>query len=402
MLDRNPHFEELEASYLFPKIRQKAQEFAASNPKLPLLSFGIGDVTLPLVPAVIQAMQNACKEMAEPETFKGYGPEMGYENLRAKIRDVVYHDKLDLEEIFISDGAKCDIARLFTWASPHATVALQTPCYPAFADAWKIIHGKHNLRFLSCDSLTATPKKVLQLPADIIVIVNPNNPTGHLIPLDELKHLIAQAAHEGRIIIYDSAYRSFIQDPSYPSNIYDLPFARESVIEIGSFSKWAGFTGVRLGWTCLPKTLVYRSNNLSMRQDYTRLIQTLFNGASYISQSAGLAALSPEGQMQIQEQSLEYLRRAALLRKALKEKEWLVSGAEHSPFVWTCPPKPGLSSWELFDHLLQTFGWVTTPGSGFGELGEGFVRLSGFAKPDQIELGIKRLQASGHALDLWG
>jgi LL-diaminopimelate aminotransferase len=392
MPHRKSYFELLEPNYLFPQVKARAEAFAKSKPEVKLASFGIGDVSLPLVSSISKALEKASYEMSLSSGFKGYGPEQGYLWLREKISDEIYQNKISPDEIFISDGAKCDIARILTWLPPKTTFALQTPCYPAFNDAIHLIAGKQ-IQYLDCELLTACPIDIESISADVLVLVNPNNPSGHLLDKQVLQSLINQSFKNNFIILYDSAYQAFIRDENYPKSIYELEGAEEKVIEISSFSKRAGFTGLRLGWSVISKKLRYKGCENSPVDDFRRLIQTLFNGASYLSQVAGLAALSEEGLKETTIQLNTYLHRAQILAKGLKQAGMQVSGGMHSPFVWAKPLQSQLSSWQLFDYFLHELGWICTPGSGFGKKAEGFVRFSGFASQDSVDQALSQLSS---------
>lgn len=396
MKQRNPNFENLEPSYLFPQIRAKAEAFAKHNPEQKLLNFGIGDVSLPLVPVIVEALEKASKEMGTEEGFHGYGPEMGYPELNEKISEVFYHKKISSEEIFVSDGAKCDIARLINLFGHKPTIGVQNPCYPAIADSVRILSGAQKLQLIPCDPTTGIPLDLENLTCDILIIVNPNNPTGHLLSRKTLESIVQIAREKKILLIYDGAYREFISQPGYPRSIFDIEGSLDCAIEIGSLSKSAGFTGLRLGWVAMSRHLHYKKETTPVLDDYKRLIQTTFNGASYLSQKAALAALSPEGHTQTKRQIHQYLQRTELLRQGLETFGLMTFGGKQSPFIWARLAGKTLSSWDLFHVFLENLGWITTPGSGFGSAGEGFVRFSGFAKPKQIQEALDQMKTNHH------
>lgn len=396
MKERNSRFLDLESNYLFPQIRAKAEAFAQSHPEVPLLKFGIGDVTMPLAPVIVKAIEETAREMGTEEGFHGYGPEAGYPELTAAIANTFYKNKLSSDEIFVSDGAKCDTGRLINLIGPKLTIGVQNPCYPAIADSIRLLSGQNQLQQVPCDPSTGFPLNPEKLTCDVLVIVNPNNPTGHLMTRKQLENLIQVARSKQMLIIYDGAYREFITQVGYPRSIFEIDGSLDCAIEVGSLSKSAGFTGIRLGWVAMSKHLVYKQNHLSVLDDYRRLIQTIFNGASYISQRAALAALSPEGRLQTQKQVQQYLQRTEMFRLALEEFGMTTFGGKQSPFIWTRLSHPSMGSWDLFHFLLQKLGWITTPGSGFGSAGEGFVRFSGFATLKHINQAMEQMKKYRH------
>lgn len=386
-IHRNPHFAKLSTGYLFPEIQRRTRAFQAKHPEAQLINLGIGDTTRPLPTHIADAMARAAKDLATLEGYSGYGPEQGQEALRRAIANAFYPN-LSYDEIFVSDGAACDIGRLQLLFGSQASVAIQNPTYPAYFDSaviqgmataalWECHPGNHFFPDLSQASRT-----------DLIYICSPNNPTGTVATYEQLSRLVAWAKSHRSIIIFDAAYTGYIQDPSLPKSIYDIPGAEEVAIEVNSFSKLAGFTGVRLGWTVVPRTVRY-ADNQPVWDDWNRVVTTVFNGASHLSQQGGLAVLSPEGRKACHEIILGYLQNAALLKQAFERLNYEVYGGTHAPFIWVRFPQK--SSWEVFEELLQSAHIVSIPGSGFGSAGEGFIRLSAFAERTKMEEAVARL-----------
>lgn len=384
-MERNPHFAELPDRYLFNRIGEAKNRLLASHPDVSLISLGIGDTTEPLVEAVTEAMSAYSAQLGSSSGYQGYGPSEGWAELREAISYRIYQGKVEADDIFISDGAKCDMGRLGILLGSGRSVAIQDPSYPVYLDLSHLLG--HRIALIPC---TAEHDFCpTQLPTvDVFYLCNPNNPTGTALSRHQLQDIVNWAHLNRSLIIFDAAYSAYIQDPTLPRSIFEIPGACEVAIEVNSFSKLAGFTGVRLGWSVVPKTLTYR-NGSSMRSDWLRIVTTLFNGASNVAQAGGLACLQADGWAAIQQQLSLYLRNGETLRQALNQAGARVFGGIHSPFLWArCA---SISSWDLFHFLLQEAHLVTVPGAGFGIQGEGYLRLSSFGTPQQIQEGAKRL-----------
>lgn len=382
MVKRNHALRELKESYLFEEIAKRKAFF----PKEELLNLGIGDTTEPLPPCIIHALKEASLKLGCHKTYSGYESSFGRTPLREAIAEKIYQGKLSSEEIFVSDGSKCDLARLQQLFSEKCIVAMQDPSYPAYIGATKI-SGKENILFLPCTPQNKFSPDPKELPkADLLYLCSPNNPTGHVMNHQELQFYVELAQKNKMIIIFDSSYASFIQDPTLPRSIYEIEGSKKVAIETSSFSKMSGFTGVRLGWLVVPKELTFEDGS-SIREDWIKISSTCFNGASNLAQAGGLAALSEEGLEASKKIINHYLENAQLLKNSLSLPSY---GGENAPYLWL--DLEGRSSWELFDKLLHEYKIVTTPGVGFGSQGEGFLRLSAFAKREEIQKAIKHLQ----------
>lgn len=389
MIQQNPTMARLRSAYLFPEINARKQQFLANHPEVKLITLGVGDTTEPLPSLITQSLAEISNGLGTPQGYVGYGPEQGIDPLRQKISTVLYKGTIEPEEVFVSDGASCDIGRLQALFGNGVRIAIQDPAYPAYNDG-SIIHGVQDIYTMPCfpengffPDLKSVP------PVDLIYFCSPNNPTGTVSTHAQLEELVAFAKKNRSIIIFDTAYAAFIRDPSLPKTIYEIPGAQEVAIEVGSFSKLAGFTGVRLGWTVVPKALKY-DNQKAVRNDWNRLITTVFNGASIISQHGGLATLSDKGRTEVTTIVDFYLENARLIKSALEKRGHEVFGGQHAPYVWV--RFPGRKSWDVFQELLEKTHIVTTPGSGFGPSGESFVRFSAFGKRENILCAIDRLK----------
>ena len=375
-MELNNHFLDLKDSYLFSTVARKVREFQAANPDRKVLKLSIGDVTLPLAPVIIEAMHKAVDEMGKKETFRGYGPELGYDFLREKIQTYYKRVNVDLalDEIIVSDGAKSDLGNILDIMAPTNKVLIPDPVYPAYVDV-NVMAGRKIDTISGNDKNGFKPMPNNDYKADVIYICSPNNPTGAVYTKDELKAWVDYANAQNALIIFDAAYEAFVQDKSLPHSIFEIEGARTCAIEICSFSKTAGFTGTRCGYTIVPKELVF--GGISANALWNRRQSTKFNGTPYIIQRAAEAVFSDEGQKQIQA-NLEYYREnARIIKKAFTEKGIYCVGGENSPYIWfKCPN--GMKSWDFFDRLLNEKGVVCTPGAGFGENGEGFCRLTAF------------------------
>ena len=390
----NENYLNLEASYLFPKIAKKTAEFKAQNPGKKVISLGIGDVTQPLAPAVIAAMQKAVAEMGRKETFRGYGPEQGYDFL---INAIIKHDyntrgiSLDTDEVFVSDGAKCDVGNIQEIFSADCIVLLTDPIYPVYRDT-NIMAGRKILKVPATKENNFTPAPPKE-HADIIYICSPNNPTGATMSKEQLKDWVAYAKREQAVIIFDSAYEAYIQDDNLPHSIYEIDGAKEVAIEVRSYSKTAGFTGTRCAYMVVPKALKGLANGkeISLNAMWRRRHTTKFNGVSYIIQRGAEAIYTAEGQKQIKATIAYYMENAKIISSALKDLGYTVYGGKNAPYIWLAVPK-GCTSFEFFEKLLNKCALVCTPGAGFGEAGEGYCRLTAFGSRENTLEALNRIK----------
>ena len=401
MLKINEDYLKLRGSYLFSDIAKKVREFQAANPDKKIIRLGIGDVTLPLSQSVISALHAAVDEMGLKETFRGYAPDLGYEFLRQKIAQQDYRERgceIDADEIFISDGAKSDSGNIQEIFAGDNVIAVCDPVYPVYVDS-NVMAGRTG----SFDDLRGQWSDVVYMPctpdnrfcpqipeeeADIIYLCFPNNPTGEVISKDKLQEWVDHANRTGAVIIYDAAYEAYISEADIPHSIYECEGARECAIELRSFSKNAGFTGLRLGFTVIPKELV--RGGVKLRDLWARRHGTKYNGAPYIVQRAGEAVYSDEGKKQIREQIAYYMSNATYIYSNLKNAGYEVYGGVNSPYVWLKTPQ-NETSWQFFDRLLTQAAVVGTPGVGFGPHGEGFFRLTAFGDSEETREAVKRI-----------
>ena len=393
----NKNFLDLEESYLFSTVNKKTREFAAAHPQADIIKLSIGDVTRPICPAVIDAMHKAVDEMADEKTFRGYPPEQGYDFVREKILEWDYIKRginMQLDEIFLSDGAKSDCGNIGDIFATDNTVAICDPVYPVYIDT-NIMNGRKNkIIILPCSEEN---NFLPELPddnspaADIIYLCFPNNPTGTVASKEYLKKWVDYANKNHSLILYDSAYEAFIKDPAIPKSIYEIPGARTCAIELRSFSKTAGFTGLRCGYTVVPHDLVFEGTELNKL--WFRRQSTKFNGVSYITQRAAEAVYSDEGQKQIQENLNFYRENARIIYEGVTQAGFKAFGGEHSPYVWLKIPQ-GYTSWSFFDELLEKCNVVGTPGSGFGKMGEGYLRLTGFGTRERTIQAVDRIKTT--------
>ena len=404
MIKRNTGFANLTAGYLFPEVARRRKEYAEKNPQAKIISLGIGNTTEPLPEFIAKAMSDYALGLATKEGYSGYGDEQGNSALRAKIAEVWYKGLAKPEEVFISDGAKCDIARIQTLFGSKVKVAVQDPAYPVYVDGSVIVGaaGKNNGKGYKCVTyMPCTPEndffpdlsKVKK--NSLIYFCSPNNPTGACATKEQLKMLVDFANANDCIIIYDAAYREFIRDPALPKSIFEIEGSRTCAIEINSFSKPAGFTGVRLGWSIVPMELTF-ADGTSVNRDWNRVMTTLFNGASNVAQAGGIACLEPEGIKAMKEVIDYYLVNGARIAETLNGKNFKKAGVEiyytgNSPYVWA--KFPGRKSWDVFDKILKEANVVTTPGSGFGPAGESFIRFSSFGHQEDVKEACERLAA---------
>lgn len=401
----NDHFLKLPDNYLFADIAKKVNAFKVSHPQARVISLGIGDVTRPLCPAVTEAMHKAVDEMAVKSTFRGYGPEQGYQFLREAIVKNDFLPRgvhLDTSEIFINDGAKSDtgnIQELMRWDN---SIGVTDPIYPVYIDSNVMIgragvveNGRwSNVIYMPCTEENDFVPQIPDRRVDIIYLCYPNNPTGTVITKDELRKWVNYAIHNDAIIFYDAAYEAYIQNPDIPHSIYEIRGARKVAVEFHSYSKTAGFTGVRCGYTVVPKELTAGtldgSRRIPLNPLWNRRQCTKFNGTSYISQRAAEATYSPEGREQVRATIGYYMTNAALMRETLLKLGLKVYGGEDAPYIWIKTPD-GEDSWQFFDSLLRGANVVCTPGVGFGPSGEGYVRLTAFGEREDCEEAMDRL-----------
>ncbi len=403
MVTVNHNYLKLPGSYLFSTIGKKVRAYKEENPDKEVISLGIGDVTQPLVPAIIDALHGAVEEMAHAETFHGYAPDLGYEFLRRAIAKNDYQDRgcnIAADEIFVSDGAKSDSGNIQEIFGTDNKVAVCDPVYPVYVDTNVMAGrtGEYNtvrenfdgVIYMPCRKENGfLPEFPLEVP-DLIYLCFPNNPTGSAITKDELQKWVDYANKNGCVIIYDAAYEAYISEENVPHSIYECEGARTCAIELRSFSKNAGFTGVRLGFTVIPKELV--RDGVSLHSLWARRHGTKFNGAPYIVQKAGEAVYSEAGKAQLKDQVGYYMRNAKLIHDELAKAGFSVSGGVNAPYIWLETPDK-MTSWEFFDYLLKNANVVGTPGSGFGSHGEGYFRLTAFGTYENTLKAIDRIKS---------
>jgi len=400
MARRNPNLARLQSGYLFPEINRRKRELLQRNPQAKIISLGIGNTTEPLGTRISAALSRYAADLGTPAGYSGYGEEQGLEALRHKVAQRYYCGRVSADEVFISDGAKCDIGRLQLMFGPGARFAVQDPAYPVYVDGGVIMGqtGDYNPQCAHFNEVAYWPCRpengffpdLATCPAaEIVYWCSPNNPTGAVSTRKQLQELVAYAKHHHAIIVFDAAYAMFIRDSELPRSIFEIEGAKEVAIEVNSLSKPAGFTGVRLGWTVVPQQLCYEGGE-SVRDDWNRIMTTIFNGASNIAQHGALAALDDEGLMEMKQHVDLYMRNAALIKKTLMALGVTCWGGENAPYIWA--RFPGKSSWEAFEYLLEKAHIVTTPGSGFGPAGEGFLRFSAFGHPHDVQAACSRLE----------
>ncbi len=385
----NANYDNLKDSYLFSTVARKAREYSAAHPEADIIKLSIGDVTLPLAPVVVQAMKDAAEEMGQKEHFRGYGPEQGYDFLKDAIAAYYAEEMkvtLDADEIFVSDGAKSDLGNLLDVFDADNTVLIPDPVYPAYVDT-NVMVG-HRIKLMGAtleNGFLAMPDP--SVDADIIYLCSPNNPTGSVYNRAQLAEWIAYARQKNAVILFDAAYECFVSDPALPRSIFEVEGARDCAIEICSFSKTAGFTGTRCGYTVVPTALLGgKMNKLWLRRQTTK-----FNGVPYITQRAAAAVFSSEGRKQIKANIDYYRENARIIGDGLREMGIRFVGGEHSPYIWMeCPN--GMDSWAFFDHLLETANVVGTPGAGFGNNGTHYFRLTAFGDRERTKEAIARMK----------
>ena len=403
MFTVNKNYAKLPGSYLFSTIAKKVAAYKAENPDKDVISLGIGDVTLPLAPAVIEALHKAVDEMGVKETFRGYAPDLGYEFLRSAIVKNDYQARgidLGIDEIFVSDGAKSDSGNIQDIFATNNKIAVCDPVYQVYLDS-NVMAGRsglYNAETGMFDGVIYLPTIaengfVPQIPdetPDVIYLCVPNNPTGTALTRAQLQTWVDYANEKKALIIYDAAYEAYITDPDVPHSIYECDGAKTCAIELRSFSKNAGFTGTRLAFTVVPKELVY--DDMSLNQMWARRHGTKFNGAPYIVQRAAEAVYTPEGQAQIREMVGFYQNNAKVIREGLSAAGFEVYGGVNAPYIWMKTPN-GKNSWEFFDYLLENANIIGTPGSGFGPHGEGYFRLTAFGSAENTVKAVERITA---------
>jgi LL-diaminopimelate aminotransferase len=398
MIKRNPYIANIKAGYLFPEIAKRRREYAAAHPDAKIISLGVGNTTEPILPHINEGLVEGARRLGTVEGYSGYQDE-GMASLREKISSVFYRGKFSIDEIFISDGAKCDIGRLQTLFGAETKIAVQDPSYPVYVDGSVLVGaaggwegtGYSGIAYLPCTAENNFFPNLDLIPKNSLVyFCSPNNPTGAVADRGQLSALVETAVAKKCIIVFDAAYSEFIRDSALPKTIYEIDKADQCAIEVNSFSKPAGFTGVRLGWSVVPKAIKYAGGE-SVNADWSRIAGTIFNGASNIAQAGGLAALDEEGLKEIRALTDFYLGNAKLIRDALLKLGINCIGGDNSPYIWA--HFPGRDSWEVFAEILEKCQVVTTPGAGFGPAGQSFIRFSAFGHRADVEEACLRLSA---------
>ena len=409
MARANEDYLKLPGSYLFTEIGRKVREYKARHPEADVISLGIGDVTQPIAPSVIDALHKAVDEMGRAETFRGYAPDLGYEFLRSAIAKKDFKARgcdISADEIFVSDGAKCDCSNIQEIFSADSRIAVCDPVYPVYVDS-NVMAGRAG----DYDTTTGRFSKVIYMPCtaesgylpdlpperagspeeapDLIYLCFPNNPTGAAITKERLQSFVDYANRNDAVILYDAAYEAYISDPEIPHSIYECDGSKDCAIELRSFSKTAGFTGLRLGFTVIPKQL--KAEGVSLWSLWARRHGTKYNGAPYIIQRAGEAVYSEAGQKEVRDQISYYMDNARCIYEGLRGAGYEVSGGVNAPYIWLRTPD-GLTSWEYFDRLLTEANVVGTPGSGFGPAGEHYFRLTAFGDKDRTAEAVRRIR----------
>lgn len=402
MYQINANYQKLPGSYLFSTIAKKVAAFTKANPDKKIIRLGIGDVTQPIAPAVIKALHQAVDEMADAATFRGYAPDLGYDFLRSAIVENDYAPKgcgISADEIFVSDGAKSDSGNIQEIFSQDCRIAVTDPVYPVYVDS-NVMAGRcgeydsasgmwSNVIYMPCVRENGFVPEFPKETPDLIYLCFPNNPTGTTITKEKLQEWVDYANKQGAVIIYDAAYEAYISEDHVAHSIYECEGAKTCAIEIRSFSKNAGFTGVRLGFTVVPKEL--KCGDVSLNAMWARRHGTKYNGAPYIIQRAGEAVYSKEGKAQLKEQVAYYMKNAGTIKTGLKDAGYEVYGGVNAPYIWLKTPE-GMTSWEFFDYLLENANVVGTPGSGFGPSGEGYFRLTAFGSYENTAAALERIR----------
>ncbi len=403
MFVANGYYSELQGNYLFREVGTRVAKFQKEHPEADIIRMGIGDVTRPLVPAVIAAMHKAVEEMGYAETFRGYGPDFGYDFLREAIVRRDYASRgidVTIDEVFVSDGAKCDVGNIQELFSADCVVAVMDPVYPVYVDT-NVMSGRGG-RFVN-----GGYEKIVYMPAsadngflpelpkqkvDVMYLCFPNNPTGMTLTREQLKTIVDYAIANRVLILYDSAYEAYISEPDAPHSIYEIEGARQCAIEFRSMSKTAGFTGTRCAYTVVPKDLVYPDslgNEVSLNSMWGRRVSTKFNGVPYVTQRAAEAAYSDEGYPEIMSVVADYMENARIIRENLTKAGFTCYGGVNAPYIWL--KVPGGDSWAFFDELLRKHHIVGTPGAGFGKAGEGYFRMTAFATRENTVRAMERI-----------
>ena len=405
MININENFLNLQDSYLFSTVAKKVAEFQKSHPDKKIIKLGIGDVTRPIVPAVIEAMHKATDELAKSETFRGYGPEQGYDFLRNAIVENDFKGlEIEADEIFVSDGAKCDCGNIVDIFCKKNKVAITDPVYPVYLDT-NVMSGRsgnynkengmyENIVYMPVTKENNFVPELPKEPVDMMYLCFPNNPTGTVLKKEELKKFVDYAKENKAIILFDAAYEVFITEENVPHSIYEIEGAKDVAIEFRSFSKTAGFTGVRCAYAVVPKTVFGYTKDgekVSLNKLWNRRTTTKFNGVSYVVQRAAEATYSEEGRKQILENIEYYRENAKIIKNGLQEAGFEVFGGINSPYIWLKTPN-NMKSWDFFDKLLEKANVVGTPGSGFGPSGEGYFRLTAFGTQENSIEAIKRIK----------
>ena len=402
MFQINDNYQKLPGSYLFSTIAKKVAAFTAANPDKTIIRLGIGDVTQPLAPAILAAMHKAVDEMGCAETFHGYAPDLGYDFLRRAIAENDYRARgcdIEEDEIFVSDGAKSDSANIQEIFAAESRIAVCDPVYPVYVDS-NAMAGRtgtydketerwSNVIYMPCTAENGFVPEFPEETPDLIYLCLPNNPTGTTFTKSKLQEWVDYANRVGAVILYDGAYEAYISEPDVAHSIYECSGAKTCAIELKSFSKNAGFTGVRLGYAVVPKE--FKCGDVSLRNMWARRHGTKFNGAPYIVQRAGEAVYSREGKAQLKEQVAYYMKNAAAIKEGLKKSGYTVFGGVNAPYIWLKTPS-GTTSWEFFDCLLENANVVGTPGAGFGPSGEGYFRLTAFGSYENTLAALERIQ----------
>lgn len=395
MVKANLNFSKLPQRYLFLDIAKRVAAFSEKHPDADIIRMGIGDVTRPLAPAVIEAMHKAVDDCAVSDTFHGYGPERGYLWLREAIAKGDYAPlgvKMDPNDIFINDGAKSDTGNIGDILMPGSLIGITDPVYPVYVDT-NLMRG-NQIKYITCNADNGFTGEIPQEKLDVVYLCYPNNPTGAVITRSKLKQWVDYALEAGSLIMYDSAYEAFIRDADIPHSIYEIEGARQCAIEFRSFSKTAGFTGVRCGYTVIPQELIVKdesSQTVSLNALWERRQSCKFNGASYISQRGALAVYSEQGRAQTRATIDYYLETARIIRESMQEIGLNPQGGENAPYIWAQTPN-GMDSWDFFDMLLEKAQVVVTPGSGFGPAGQGYFRITSFADRQRTIEAMERIK----------
>lgn len=402
----NENFLKLAPSYLFSEIAKKVAAYKDANPDKKIIRLGIGDVTQPLAPAVIEAMHKAVDEMANSETFRGYGPEQGYDFLRKAILEndfIARGIDLDIDEIFVNDGAKSDTGNIGDILSVDNVIGVTDPIYPVYIDS-NVMSGRagenkdglwSNIVYMPCNGENDFTPALPQKKVDVVYLCYPNNPTGTVITREQLTRWVEYAIKNDVLIMYDAAYEAYIQDDSIPHSIYEIPGAKQVAIEFHSYSKTAGFTGTRCGYTVVPKDVTAKTadgKKVSLNGIWLRRQCTKFNGTSYITQRGAEAIYSEAGKQQVKETIAYYMENARIMREAFAQMGVKTYGGENAPYIWVKTPK-GMTSWQFFDALLSEANVVGTPGVGFGPAGEGYFRFTAFGQKEDCIEAMERLKA---------